>query len=127
MPLDGVAGGVEEVEAGFTELERVAVFDGDVREGGMGVFAEVDSGSGALGEFVVAGDEISVEVRFDDVLDAEIFLGREVEVEVDVALRVDNGGDAFAGDDVGGVGEAAEEELLDEDWFHVDPLGTKST
>ena len=41
-----------------------------------------------------------------------------VEVDVDVTLRVDDGGDALGGDDVGGVGEAAEEELFDEHWFH---------
>ena len=122
-PFDGMAGGVEEVEAGIAELEGVAVFDGDVRKGRVGIFAEVDSGAGALGELVVAGDEVGVEMRLDDVLDAEIFLGREVEVEVNVALRVDNGSDAIARDDVGGVGEAAEEELLDQDWFHVDSLG----
>ena len=47
--FDGVAGGVEEVEAGVAELEGVAVFDRGVREGRVGVFAEVDAGAGALG------------------------------------------------------------------------------
>ncbi len=87
------------------------------------VFAEVDAGSGALGKLVMAGDEVGVEVGFDDVLDAEILLAGEVEVEVDVALGVDDGGDTFAGDDVGGVGQAAEEELLNEDRFHRFHLG----
>ena len=48
----------------------------------------------------------------------ETFFAGEVEVEVDIALGVDDGGYALGGHDVGGVGEAAEEELLDEDWFH---------
>lgn len=90
----------------------------------MGVFAEVDVGATALREFVVARDEVGMEMRLDDVLDAEIVFAGEVEVEVDVALRVDNGSDALARNDVGSVGEAAEKELLDEDWFHVDSLGT---
>ena len=34
--FDGVAGGVEEVEAGVAELEGVAVFDSDVGERGVG-------------------------------------------------------------------------------------------
>ncbi len=116
--FDSVAGSVEEVEVGVAELEGVAVFYGDVGESSVGIFAEVDAGSGALGQLVVAGDEVGVEMGLDDVLDAEIFLAGEVEVEVDVALRIDDSGDAFARDDVGGVGEAAEEELLDEDGFH---------
>jgi hypothetical protein len=47
--LAGVAGSVEKVEAGVAELEGVAVVDGSVGEGGVGVFAEVDAGAGALG------------------------------------------------------------------------------
>jgi hypothetical protein len=66
----------------------------------------------------MAGDEVGVEMGLDDVLDAETFLAGEVEVEVDVALRVDDGGYAFGGHDVGGVSETAEEELLDEYGFH---------
>src|SRR5438876_3668710 len=71
----------------------------------------------------MAGDEVGVEMGLDDVLDAEAFFASEVEVEVDVALGVDDGGDAFGCHDVGGVGEAAKEELLDEYGFHVFPLG----
>jgi hypothetical protein len=118
-----VAWGVEEVEAGVAELEGVAVFDGGVGEGGVGVFAEVDAGAGALGELVMAGNEVGVEMGLDDVLDGETFLAGVVEVEVDVALGVDDGGDTFGGHDVGGVGKTAEEELLDEYGFHVFSLG----
>ena len=57
----------------------------------------------------------------------EVFLAGVVEVEIDVALRIDDGGDAFGGDDVGGVGEAAEKELFDEYWFHCFALVLRST
>ena len=114
-----MAGGVEEVEAGVAELEGVAVFDGGVGEGRVGVFAEIDAGAGALGELVMAGDEVGVEMGLDDVLDLEVLFAGVVDVEVDVALGVDDGGDAFGGDEVGGVGEAAEKELFDEYRFHV--------
>src|SRR5438309_1589227 len=52
----------------------------------------------------MAGDEVGVEMGLDDVLDGETFLAGEVEVEVDVALGVDDGGDAFGGHDVSGEG-----------------------
>ena len=66
----------------------------------------------------MAGDEVCVEMGFDDVLDAEVLLAGEVNVDVDVALGVDYGCNAFRGDEVGGVREAAEEELFDEHGFH---------
>jgi hypothetical protein len=67
---------------------------------------------------VLAGDEVGVEMRLDDVLDLQVLLAGVVDVEVDVALRVDDGGDAFGCNEVGGVGEAAEKELFDLYRFH---------
>ena len=75
----------------------------------------------------MAGDEVGVEMGLDDVLDAEVFLAGVVEVEIDVALGIDDGGDSFGGHDVGGVGKAAEKELFDDDWFHGFALVLKST
>ena len=54
---------------------------------------------------MVAGDEVGVEMGLDDVLDLEALLLRGFDVDVDVALGVDDGGDAIGGDEVGGVGE----------------------
>jgi hypothetical protein len=42
----------------------------------------------------------------------------ELYIEVNVPLRIDNGSDAVGGDQVGGVGEAAEKELFDAYRFH---------
>jgi hypothetical protein len=71
----------------------------------------------------MARDEVGVEMGLDNVFDAETFFAGEVEIEVDIALGVNDGGDALGCHDVRGVGEAAEEELLDEYGFHVFPLG----
>ena len=116
--FDGVPGSVEEVEPGIAELEGVAVLDWGVGEGRVRVLAEVDAGAGALGELVVAGDKVGVEVGLDDVLDLQIVLLCELDIQVNVALRIDHGGDALGGDEVGGVGEAAEKELFDAYGFH---------
>jgi hypothetical protein len=52
----------------------------------------------------------------EDVLDLEFVLTGEGDVLIDVALRIDNGGMAglFVTDEVRGVGEAAEIELLED-------------
>jgi len=55
----------------------------------------------------------------DDVLYLEILLLGEIDVDVDVALGIDDGGDAFGCDHVGGVGETAEKELFDLYGFHL--------
>jgi hypothetical protein len=68
---------------------------------------------------VVAGDEVGVEMGLDDVFDFEVLLLGEVDVDVDVALGIDDGSDTFGGDHVGGVGETAEKELFDEYRFHL--------
>ena len=59
-------------------------------------------------------DEVGVEVRQEHVGDAQPVFGRETDIAVDIALRVDDGGDSglFVTDDVGGVRQAIEVELL---------------
>ena len=64
----------------------------------------------------MAGDEVGVKVGEEDVLDLEFILGGEGDVLIDVALRIDDRGNAglFVTDEVGGVGEAAEVELFED-------------
>ena len=89
---------------------------------GLGPRAEVDRRARAVAQLEVAGEEVGVEVRQDDVLDPAAEPLGVREVLVDVALRVDHGGDAAAlvGDEVGGMSEAAEVVLLqDHEGFRV--------
>ena len=60
-----------------------------------------------------------MEVGFDDVGDPEIFFFGGFDVDINVALGVDDGGDAVGADEVGGVGQAAEEEVFDLDGHGV--------
>ena len=46
----------------------------------------------ACGEGAVAGDVVGVQVGVDDVGDAVVALGGQVQVRLDVELRVDDGG-----------------------------------
>jgi hypothetical protein len=52
-------------------------------------------------------------MRFDQVLDRETVLVRFVQVNADVALRIDNRGDTFRSDHVGSVRETGKIELFE--------------
>ena len=114
-----MAGSLQEIEAALAELDGVAVLD----RACAGTSApepspEIDARAGALGKFVMAGDEVGVQVRFDDVLDLQPLFAGGVEVDVDVALRVDHRRDAFRPDQVGSVRQTAQKEVFDENGFH---------
>ena len=96
--LDGMAGCRQKIETALTELERIAVFDRRMREGGARAVAEINARSGALRELMVAGDEVGVQVRLDDVLDLQTLLLGGFNVDVDVALRIDDRRDSFRTD-----------------------------
>src|SRR5687767_11601825 len=86
------------------------------------LFAEDDLRTGALGEFLVTAHKISVQVRFDHVLEFE-FLGSGFgEILVNVTLRIDNRGFAFRADQIRSVGQTSQIELFE---IHfVRPLGS---
>ena len=69
----------------------------------------MDGRAAAVAQFEMAGDEVGVEVREEDVTDLEAELVSVVEILLDVALRVDDDGGVagFVAEQVGGVGEAA--------------------
>ena len=90
-----MAGSLQEIEAAVTELDGVAVRYGRVRHGRARALAEIDTRTSAVGKLVVAGDEVGVEVCFDDVPDLQTLVSGRVDVDVDVALGVDDGGNPF--------------------------------
>ena len=63
----------------------------------------------------MAGDEVRVEVRQENVANPNVEASRVAQVLVDVALRIDDGSRPalLVRDEVGGVREAAEVVLLD--------------
>jgi hypothetical protein len=67
----------------------------------------------------MAGDEIGMQVRKEDVGDAEIVLSGKCQVLLDVALRVDDGGDSglFVSDEIRGMRKAVEIKLLENHWI----------
>ena len=111
----GVCPGVSRKRsAHFPQPDLVAVAHGHVLERRVRASAEVDPGPRPRGELAVAGDEIRVQVRLDDVPDRQPLRRRFLEVDLDVPARVHDGRIAFRPDHVGGLGETAEIELFEE-------------
>src|SRR5215472_5782170 len=111
----------EKPEAALTEANLVCIVDRGMRELRARFGPEIDARPGALGQLQMAGDEVGVQMGLDDVLDSPALPGRRFHVEVDIALRIDDRGDALRPYHVRGMGEATQVEALDLYGFHVSP------
>ena len=87
-----VAGRVAHLEHHRAERQALAVCEQASGELRLGDTTEAHIGPCRLREFQVTGQEVGVEVRLEDVGDRESVTARGVEVLLDVALRVDDGG-----------------------------------
>ena len=119
--LGRVAGRVQRLDAGLAQRERVAFVHRRVRERGLVELAlvvrgDVDVGAGGLGQRLGAGGEIGVDVRLEDADDPKVSGMGEVEVDVDVATRIDDDhlALALATDSVGIVRKAFVFEAFEE-------------
>ena len=118
--LGRVPGRLQDLQAHLAELEDVAV--GQRREL---VFrlrprAQVNARPHPLAQLEVAGHEVGVEVRQDDVLDAEPLDGGVLQVLFHVASGIDHDGRArdLVADEIGRLRETPEVVLLED---HVPP------
>ena len=88
--LRGVPRRVERPEADRADLEGLAVAQPAGARGELGAGADDVGRAGQRRELATARDVVVVEVRLDDVGDAQIRVARGVEIDVDVATRVDD-------------------------------------
>ena len=88
---------------------------------GLGQLVDVDRRAGRACKAAVAGDVVGVVVGLQHVLDPHPVQAAEVQVGVDVPLRVDHGGDARAGvaDQVGGAAQVLVHDLAKEHRIRV--------
>ena len=101
-------------EARAAELDRVAVMErpeGVLRARGG---TQIDDSAGPIPELEMAGEEVGVQMCQKHVCDAQPMPRGERHIAVDVALGVDDGGDPrlLVADQIGGVCQAIEVELL---------------
>jgi hypothetical protein len=100
----------------LAQLDGRAVAEGLVLVFGAGQLADVDRRPGGAGEAAVAGDVVGVVVRLQHVLDPHPVQAGEVEVGIDVPLRVDHrrGPRVRVADQVGGATEVLVDDLAEE-------------
>ncbi len=92
--LGRVPGRVERPEAEGPDVERLAVADRPVLVRELGAGADDVGRTGQRGELAAARDVVVVEMGLDDVADPQAGRPRRLEVDVDVAPRVDDRGGA---------------------------------
>ncbi len=102
----------QEIEPALAELEGITALDRDVRKSAARTVAEINARAGTLSKLVVTGDEICMQVAFDDVLDLQTLLPSGVEIDVDIALRINDGRDSFRSNQVGSVGQTPQKEMF---------------
>ena len=107
---------LERLQPHPAEIDDVAVVERRERVLRLRGRAQIDRRAGAIAQLEVAGNEVGVEVREEDVLDPQAMLGGEREVLIDVTLRVDDGRRArlLVADQIRGVREAIQIELLED-------------
>ena len=96
------------------DRDLVAVAERLVREVDAGRRRHVDRGAGCLREPPLAGDVVGMVVRLEDVRDREAVLLGQAKIVLDVPFRVDDGGLAAVGDDVGGAAQIVVQHLSEE-------------
>jgi hypothetical protein len=120
--LGPVAGRVDRLDRrALAQLQGPAVAEGLVRVLGPGQLVDVDRRPRRPCQAAVAGDVVGVVVGLQHMLDPHPVQAGEVQVGVDVPLRVDHGGDAGGGvaDQVGGAAEVLVDDLAEEHRIRV--------
>ena len=107
-------GSLQKPQANLAERNLILIAHRMMRKGCAGAFAQIDLCAGARRQFLMPGDEIGVEVGLNDMRDAQPALARHVQIETDVALRIDYGRYAVGANQVGCVRQATEIELFED-------------
>ena len=84
------------LEAHAAEFDNVAIVKRSKRVAGFRRGAQINFRAHAIAQFQMAGDEIGVKMRQENVLDFEPMLGGKGDVLIGVALRIDDGGRAWS-------------------------------
>jgi hypothetical protein len=107
-------GSLQKPQANLAERNLILIAHRMMRKGCAGAFAQIDLCAGARRQFLMPGDEIRVQMSLNDMRDAQPALARNVEIEADVALRIDYGRYTVGADRIRCVRQATEIELFED-------------
>jgi hypothetical protein len=93
-----VAGRFKDTNATVSEANLVSVAEGLMWELSSGEGSHANLCAGALRKLAMSGNEIGVEMRFENVLDRDVFFRGGVEVNLNITLRIDDDGFALGGE-----------------------------
>ena len=93
--FEGMSRSLQEAEAALPELDLVSVLHRDVRELSAGSRAEIDVRASALRKFAMSRDEVGMDVSLDDVFDLPPIASCRFEIDIHIALGIDDGCDAL--------------------------------
>ena len=85
-------GRLERLQSHSTKFDDVLIVERSERVLRFCCRTQIDPRADAIAQLEVAGNEVGMEVREEDVLDLETMLGGEREVLIDVTLRIDDRG-----------------------------------
>ena len=110
-------------QADFAEFQNVAVMSRSEGVTRLRRGAKMYRHSGAVAQSEMPGDEISVKMSEEDVLNFQAVLGGKGEVLIGIALRIDHHGRAagLVTDDVRSVGQTRQVELFEDHWRSTRP------
>ncbi len=111
-----VAWRFQRLQAHVAEFDEVAVGEGSEAIFRLRRRAQIDRRARAVAQLQVAGDEIRVKVREEDVCDRQAVRCGKRNVLIDVALGIHDGGGlgALVANQIRRMGEAAKIELLED-------------
>ena len=108
-----MAGGFQRLNLSFSNLQFEAVTQRDVWKCGSRFGSDINFRSGSRGQFFVSRDKIGVQVGFKNVADFKFLLFCGLQVNIDVALGINDGCFTFRTQQVGGVRQTTEVELFE--------------
>ena len=113
--LRGVTWSSQNRDADVSDCQDIAVAYGLMIELQTGVCTCNDPGPGPCRKLATATHEVVVDVRLADMRDTDAFAARHLLILIDVAKRIDEGGDSvsFRNQEVGAVNQALVDELPD--------------